>query len=157
VHVLLGENGAGKSTLMKVLSGAIKSDSGEIELLGEPAQSHGPAHAQAPGLGILYQEFTPVPQLSAAENIFLGREPTLGLGVVDRRGLEQESARRLAGLGGRIGPPPPRAARSWTAAVSSRSWRAGWRSWEYGSTPLVPWPSWGSPSSRWSRWRRRST
>jgi ribose transport system ATP-binding protein len=107
VHVLLGENGAGKSTLMKVLSGAIKSDSGEIELLGEPVHIHGPAHAQALGIRIIYQEFNLVPQLSAAQNIFLGREPTLGLGVVDRRGLEQESARRLAELGVRIDPARP--------------------------------------------------
>jgi ribose transport system ATP-binding protein len=92
---------------MKVLSGAIRSDSGEIELDGQPVHIQGPAHAQALGIRIIYQEFNLVPQLSAAENIFLGREPTLGLGIVDRRRLEQESARRLEELGVRIDPSRP--------------------------------------------------
>jgi len=99
VHVLLGENGAGKSTLMKVLSGAIRSDAGEIELLGERVEIEGPAHAQALGIRIIYQEFNLVPQLSAAENIFLGGEPTLGFGLIDRRRLHAEAARRLGELG----------------------------------------------------------
>jgi ribose transport system ATP-binding protein len=107
VHVLLGENGAGKSTLMKILSGAIRADAGEIELLGQPVHIQGPAHAQALGIRIIYQEFNLVPQLSAAENIFLGREPTLGLGVVDRRRLEEEGGRRLDALGVRIDPARP--------------------------------------------------
>jgi ribose transport system ATP-binding protein len=107
VHVLLGENGAGKSTLMKVLSGAIRADAGEIELLGQPVHIHGPAHAQALGIRIIYQEFNLVPQLSAAENISLGREPTLGLGIVDRARLRQEAGRRLEELGVRIDPGRP--------------------------------------------------
>ncbi len=107
VHVLLGENGAGKSTLMKVLSGAIRCDAGEIELLGRPVEIHGPAHAQALGIRIIYQEFNLVPQLSAAENIFLGGEPTLGLGLVDRRRLQAEAGRRLEALGIRIDPTRP--------------------------------------------------
>ena len=107
VHVLLGENGAGKSTLMKILSGAIRSDAGEIELLGQPVQIQGPAHAQALGVRIIYQEFNLVPQLSAAENILLGREPTIGLGIVDRERLRKEAARRLDELGIRIDPDRP--------------------------------------------------
>ncbi len=107
VHVLLGENGAGKSTLMKILSGAIRSDAGEIELLGQPVVIQGPAHAQALGIRIIYQEFNLVPQLTAAENIFLGREPTLGLGILDRRRLEEEAGRRLEELGVRIDPARP--------------------------------------------------
>jgi ribose transport system ATP-binding protein len=107
VHVLLGENGAGKSTLMKVLSGAIRADAGVIELAGQPVQIQGPAHAQALGIRIIYQEFNLVPQLSAAENIFLGREPTRGLGIVDRARLEAEAGRRLEELGVRIPPSRP--------------------------------------------------
>src|SRR5262245_15832474 len=107
VHVLLGENGAGKSTLMKVLSGAIRADAGEIELLGQPVHIQGPAHAQALGIQIIYQEFNLVPQLSAAENIFLGREPTLGLGILDRHRLQREAGGRLEELGVRIDPARP--------------------------------------------------
>ncbi len=107
VHVLLGENGAGKSTLMKILSGAIRSDAGEIELLGRRVEIHGPAHAQALGIRIIYQEFNLVPQLSAAENIFLGKEPTLGFGLVDRRRLQAEAGRRLEALGVRVDPTRP--------------------------------------------------
>jgi ribose transport system ATP-binding protein len=99
VHVLLGENGAGKSTLMKILSGAIASDAGQVELDGRPVSIQGPAHAQALGVRIIYQEFNLVPQLSAAENIFLGREPVMALGLVDRARLEREARERLGALG----------------------------------------------------------
>jgi len=107
VHVLLGENGAGKSTLMKILSGAIQRDAGEIELFGERVQIEGPAHAQALGIRIIYQEFNLVPQLSAAENILLGKEPTHGFGLVDRRKLEREAHQRLEELGVRIDSTRP--------------------------------------------------
>jgi len=107
VHVLLGENGAGKSTLMKILSGAIRSDAGEIELDGRPVQIQGPGHAQELGIRIIYQEFNLVPQLSAAENIFLGREPMRAFGFVDRRHLEQEAKRRLDELGVGVDPTRP--------------------------------------------------
>jgi len=107
VHVLLGENGAGKSTLMKVLSGAVRADAGEIELAGERVEIAGPSHAQALGIRIIYQEFNLVPQLSAAENILLGQEPTRGFGLVDRRRLEREGRSRLEELGVRIDPARP--------------------------------------------------
>ncbi|MFI4942056.1 MAG: sugar ABC transporter ATP-binding protein [Burkholderiales bacterium] len=99
VHVLLGENGAGKSTLMKILSGATRCDEGVIELGGERVLVRDPAHAQALGTRIIYQELNLVPQLSAAENVFLGREPTRGLGLVDRARIERETWSTLAGLG----------------------------------------------------------
>ena len=107
VHVLLGENGAGKSTLMKILSGALRSDSGTIELAGRGVAIAGPAHAQALGIRIIYQELNLVPQLSAAENIFLGCEPTRGFGVVDRARLEREAGEKLAALGVRVDPVRP--------------------------------------------------
>src|SRR6185503_20841209 len=87
VHVLLGENGAGKSTLMKIISGAVTRDAGEIRIDGRAVDISGPRHAQALGIGIIYQEFNLIPHLSAGENIFLGREPTLAPGLLDQRRL----------------------------------------------------------------------
>ncbi|MEK9135835.1 MAG: ATP-binding cassette domain-containing protein, partial [Bacteroidota bacterium] len=71
VHCLLGENGAGKSTLMKVLSGAVPKDGGDIELDGSLVELYSPADAQRLGIGIIHQEFKLVPELSVAENILL--------------------------------------------------------------------------------------
>ncbi|RYY66630.1 MAG: sugar ABC transporter ATP-binding protein, partial [Comamonadaceae bacterium] len=73
VHMLLGENGAGKSTLMKVLCGAHTADAGEFFHRGEPVVIGGPADAQRLGIAVIFQEFTLVPYLSVAQNIFLGR------------------------------------------------------------------------------------
>jgi ribose transport system ATP-binding protein len=75
VHALVGENGAGKSTLMKILAGAQSKDSGTIVIEGKPAHIDSPQAAMALGVSIIYQEFNLVPYMSAAENIFLGREP----------------------------------------------------------------------------------
>ncbi len=74
VHALLGENGAGKSTLMKILSGAYSLDEGEIYWEGKKIHIRNPKEAQDLGIGIIYQEFNLVPQLSIAENVWLGRE-----------------------------------------------------------------------------------
>ena len=93
VHVLLGENGAGKSTLIKMLSGAYQPDEGEILLNGEPVSISSATDAQERGISTIYQEFNLVPQLTVAENIFLGRQPRR-FGVVDRRKM-QEEARKL--------------------------------------------------------------
>ncbi len=75
VHALCGENGAGKSTLMKILAGAETKDQGEILINGKPAHIASPQDAMDLGVNIIYQEFNLVPHLSAAENIYLGREP----------------------------------------------------------------------------------
>jgi len=75
VHALVGENGAGKSTLMKILAGAIPGDAGVVELDGMEVHPKSPAAAQALGIGIIYQDFKLVPELTAAENILLGHEP----------------------------------------------------------------------------------
>lgn len=99
VHVLLGENGAGKSTLMKIISGAVPRDAGEIRLNGVPVELAGPRQAQGLGIGIIYQEFNLVPHLSAGENILLGREPKLLPGVIDQRRLLREAQRQLDELG----------------------------------------------------------
>ena len=77
VHCLLGENGAGKSTLMKILSGAIPKNNGSIFINGKEVFFHSPADSQKHAIGIIYQEFKLVPELSVAENILLGSEPTI--------------------------------------------------------------------------------
>src|SRR5215218_8793999 len=95
VHVLLGENGAGKSTLMKIISGAVPRDSGEISINGVPAEITGPRHAQSLGIGIIYQEFNLIPHLTAAENISLGREPRVFPGVIDQPKLMRDGQQQL--------------------------------------------------------------
>ncbi|MGO4859905.1 sugar ABC transporter ATP-binding protein [Arthrobacter sp. 2MCAF14] len=75
VLALVGENGAGKSTLMKLLSGLYVPDHGSFELDGKPFVSNGPKHAQELGISIIHQEFNLMPDLTVAQNIFIGREP----------------------------------------------------------------------------------
>src|SRR5471032_2004107 len=75
VHALMGENGAGKSTLMKILAGVYRKDSGEMLLDGQPVEIESPAHAQSLAIGIVHQELHLMNHLTAAQNIFLGREP----------------------------------------------------------------------------------
>ncbi len=81
VHALIGENGAGKSTLIKVLSGAIQPDSGSITIGGKTFEAMTPILSKEQGIGVIYQEFTLVPGISAAENVFLGQKTSDGLFV----------------------------------------------------------------------------
>ena len=81
VHALMGENGAGKSTLMKILAGVYTRDEGEVLLDGKPVEITSPAHAQSLAIGIIHQELYLMSHLTAAQNIFLGREPMGKLGV----------------------------------------------------------------------------
>jgi len=76
VHALVGENGAGKSTLMKVLSGALKPDRGQMTLDGRSFRPRGPLQARRAGVAMIYQELSLAPHLSVEENIMLGMEPT---------------------------------------------------------------------------------
>jgi ribose transport system ATP-binding protein len=101
VHVLLGENGAGKSTLMKILSGALQKDAGRVWVDDVETQIAGPRHARELGIGIIYQELTLIPELSAPENIYLGREPRR-LGVVNRSLMASDALRILEELGAQV-------------------------------------------------------
>ena len=97
-HALMGENGAGKSTLMKILAGLCRADSGTILLGGQPVVFRSPQDAIRSGIAMIHQELMPIPDLTVAENILLGREPASRLGGwIDRRALCNE-ARRLLDL-----------------------------------------------------------
>ena len=102
VHALMGENGAGKSTLMKILSGVYRHDNGSIELAGRTVSPSDPRAAQALGIAIIHQELNQVPELSVAENFFLGRELKNRFGIIDSARMREESKRWLAELGIRV-------------------------------------------------------
>lgn len=100
VHALVGENGAGKSTLMKILAGAYKADSGDIIFKGERRRDHASTRdIMESGISIIYQELALVSQMSVAENIFLGREPRLGFGVLNLKQLHIQADALLQRLG----------------------------------------------------------
>ena len=90
IHAFLGENGAGKSTLLKILSGAQAPDAGSIELNGETVVFDSPHAAQAKGIVTIYQEFTLAPDMTIAENVFIGREPGSKL-FISRKQLEEQT------------------------------------------------------------------
>jgi len=95
VLALVGENGAGKSTLMKLLSGIYTPDEGEFFLDGQPLQVSGPRDALEQGISIIHQEFNLMPDLTVAQNIFIGREPRAGRVFLGERALEAKTAELL--------------------------------------------------------------
>lgn len=102
IHALVGENGAGKSTLMKILAGVQTPDGGEILLDGKPVLFHSPHQARAHGIGIIYQELSVAPNLTVAENVFLGSEVRrLGF-LTDRRTMVRRTQEVLDRLGARF-------------------------------------------------------
>ncbi|MGH3422687.1 MAG: ATP-binding cassette domain-containing protein [Streptosporangiaceae bacterium] len=103
-HALLGENGAGKSTMVKILAGVYQPDSGELLTDGAPVSLHNPADAQDAGIAVIYQEPTLFPDLSVAENIFMGRQPLLAGRRIDRRTMHADSAALFARLGVKLDP-----------------------------------------------------
>jgi ribose transport system ATP-binding protein len=103
VHVLLGENGAGKSTLMKILSGAYRKDAGDIVLDGRPVSIGSPRDAQMLGIATIYQELSLVPQLTVAENVLLGHEPSRA-GIIHGAKLREEARRSLDDVGLHLDP-----------------------------------------------------
>ncbi len=99
VHGLVGTNGAGKSTLMKTLAGAFPQYEGTIRLGGQPIALTTPQAARHHGIAMVYQELSGVGQLSLAENLFLGRQPTTRFGSIDWRAMREKSRDYLAELG----------------------------------------------------------
>ncbi len=104
VHALVGENGAGKSTLMKILAGVHVDHDGVIRLAGAQVRFAGVQDAERAGVAIIHQELDLVPELSAADNIFLGREPLIAGTIVDRRRIVRAAEALLRRLGIAIDP-----------------------------------------------------
>jgi ribose transport system ATP-binding protein len=98
LNALLGENGAGKSTLMNILAGVFPPDAGTIILEGQPVSFANPREAQAAGISIIHQELNLIPDLSIAENIFIGREPLTRFGLVDYPRMNRDATALLREL-----------------------------------------------------------
>src|SRR5882672_1252558 len=108
VHALMGENGAGKSTLMKVLAGVYQRDSGEIVYDGKPVEIQSPRAAQALGIQIIHQELNLTNHLTAAQNIFIGREPRGRFGLfLDEKRLNTRAATIFARMHLALDPRAP--------------------------------------------------
>ena len=99
VHALMGENGAGKSTLINIISGLLRPTAGKICLGGQEVTFASAIQAQKAGISTITQEFNLVPQLTVAENIFLGREPTVRIGLLNWREIKRHAAEVLDELG----------------------------------------------------------
>jgi len=104
VHGLVGENGAGKSTLVKILAGVHPPDSGELLVGNVPAALPSPAAAQDAGIAVIYQEPTLFPDLTAAENIFMGRQPLRRGRRIDARKMREQARELFGRLGVRLDP-----------------------------------------------------
>ena len=103
VHAVMGENGAGKSTLIKILAGAYAADSGEILIEGVPVRMDTPAAALGRGIAVIYQELSLSPNLTVAENIYLGREIRKGISA-NRKAMEARCGGILESLGAVFSP-----------------------------------------------------
>jgi rhamnose transport system ATP-binding protein len=103
-HALLGENGAGKSTLVKILAGVHQADGGRLLLDGEPVSFNGPGASRAAGVSIIYQEPTLFPDLTVAENIFVGRQTLRSGRRIDRRAMNRMAAEIFTRLGVALDP-----------------------------------------------------
>jgi len=109
VHALLGENGAGKSTLVKILAGVHQPDAGTLTVNGREVTLHGPAAAREAGIAVIYQEPTLFPDLSVAENMFIGRQPVrsgrrIAGPRIDRHAMQREAAAIFKRLGVPLDP-----------------------------------------------------
>lgn len=105
IHALMGENGAGKSTLMKILSGIYSKDSGTIKVDGKEVQFKSPKDAEKYGIVVIHQELNILPDLTVAENLFLGKEKTYGkFGILKKKEMEKETSELLSKLGLKVNP-----------------------------------------------------
>jgi len=104
VHALVGENGAGKSTLIKIVAGAYVPDSGAIEIDGVTHEALSPEEATQLGVRVVYQDFNLLPELSVAENVFLGAQPTGQFGLLDTAARRRRTAALLERLGTQLHP-----------------------------------------------------
>src|SRR5882724_8495657 len=98
VHALLGENGAGKSTLIKIMSGVYQPDAGTMALDGKPTAFASPEEAQKSGIATIYQELLLFPELTVAENIFMGHAPKGRFGAIDWRSMRERAREVLDSL-----------------------------------------------------------
>ena len=105
VHALMGENGAGKSTLMKILSGNYQRDDGEIFFEGKPVDPDSPRAATDLGIGIIHQELSLMNDLTAAQNVFIGREPRKSFGRLDEPALNRQTADIFSSINPRARQP----------------------------------------------------
>jgi ABC-type sugar transport system ATPase subunit len=104
IHGLLGENGAGKSTLIKIIAGALAPEEGEITFADQPVSWSSPREAKLAGVHVVYQEFALFPQLTVAENIFLGNERRNSFGLVDHRRTRRDASELMRKLGVSLDP-----------------------------------------------------
>ena len=104
VHALIGENGAGKSTLIKIFTGAVQADRGELEFDGKPVTSNSPALAKSLGIAAIYQQPALFPELTVAENISIGQEGSTHWRRIDWKQRRQRATRLLGEVGSRIDP-----------------------------------------------------
>lgn len=104
IHALIGENGAGKSTLVKILAGVHSPDSADFEVGGDPVVFRNVADSKAAGISVIYQEPTLFPDLTVAENIYVGRQPKGSLGLIDRSRMRDDAAALFRRLGVHLNP-----------------------------------------------------
>ena len=117
VHALMGGNGAGKSTLMKILEGVYQLDQGSVEVDGKPVLIRSTSDAKNHGIAMIFQEFSLVPTLTVAQNIFLTREPRSSVGFLDDREAVRQARDIFAEMGVKIDP------RALVGELSTGAWQ----------------------------------